>query len=157
MKVYLIHHATAFSLEEDPKRHLTELGRGQADRLGARFADAGISPVKILHSDKQWVLETAERMAAAMGVPDRTAVAAYPIDTPDPVEPFIDEINNTDGDIMMVGHVRFLRRVASRLVCGDEGVEVLNFKPDFCTMFCLGEEDGDWTVRFGWRHEHLSG
>ena len=79
MKVYLIHHTTAFSLEQDPERHLTELGRAQADRLGTRFAAAGIDPVRILHSDKQWVRETAERIGAVMGLSDRLAVAGYPI------------------------------------------------------------------------------
>ena len=53
MKIYLIHHTTAFKLEEDQARHLTERGREQADRLGARFVAAGINPVRILYSDKQ--------------------------------------------------------------------------------------------------------
>ena len=48
MKIYLIHHATAFSADEDPERHLTPLGRDQADRLGARLAAAGADPMRIL-------------------------------------------------------------------------------------------------------------
>jgi phosphohistidine phosphatase SixA len=157
MRVYLIHHATAFKIEEDPERHLTELGRSQADRLGARFAAAGVDPVRILHSDKQWVLETAERIAAVMGMSDRTAVAGYEINTDDPIEPFLAEIEKADGDIMMVGHVKYLRRAAAQLVTGDETLEVIAFKPDFGSAFCLEDEDGDWTVRFGWRQEHAAG
>lgn len=157
MKVYLIHHATAFKAEEDPERHLTQLGREQADRLGARFAAAGIDPVRILHSDKQWVRETAEHIADVMGLSDRLAVAGYPIDTDDDVAPFMAEIEAADGDLMMVGHVAFLRQAAAKLVTGDESVQVISFKPDFGTAFCIEKEDGDWIVRFGWRQEHVPG
>lgn len=157
MKVYLIHHATAFKIEEDPARHLTDLGREQADRLGGRFAAAGIDPVRILHSYKQWVRETAERIADVMGLSDRLAIAGYPIDTDDDVAPFMAEIEAADGDLMMVGHVAFLRRAAAKLVTGDESVQVISFKPDFGTAFCIEKEDGDWIVRFGWRQEHVPG
>jgi phosphohistidine phosphatase SixA len=156
MKVYLIHHATAFSLEEDPERHLTEQGRAQADRLGARFAAAGVDPARILHSDKQWVKETAQRIAAAMDLSDRTAVAGYEINTGDDLAPFLADIKAGDGDLMMVGHVEFLRRAAAKLVTGDESAQVIAFKPDFGTAFCLEDEEGDWIVRFGWRQEYLA-
>ncbi len=157
MKVYLIHHAATHTLEEDPERHLTEEGRKQADRLGTRFKAAGIAPVRILHSDKQWPMETAERIAAVMGLSDRTAVADYPIDTGDAVAPFLAEIAASDGDIMMSGHIDFLRRTASALVCGDEAIQVVDFKPDFGTVFCLEGDGDDWIVRFGWRQEHAPG
>tara|TARA_R110002072_G_scaffold132608_13_gene272770 strand:+ start:2553 stop:3026 length:474 start_codon:yes stop_codon:yes gene_type:complete len=157
MKIYLIHHATAFSLEEDPERHLTDLGRDQADRLGSRFRAAGVDPVRILHSDKQWVSETADRIAAAMGMEDRTELAAYPINTGDDLSPFLAEIDQSAGDLMMVGHVEYLRRTASKLVAGDEAIQVIGFKPDFGTVFCLEQEDGGWIVRFGWRQEHPAG
>ena len=157
MKVYLIHHATAFKMEEDPERHLTQLGREQADRLGARFAAAGIETLRILHSDKQWVHETAERIANVMGQSDRLAVAGYPIDKNDDVAPFIDEIGAGSGDLMMVGHVAYLRRAAAKLVTGDESVQVISFKPDFGTAFCLEKEKDDWIVRFGWRQEDAAG
>ena len=154
MKFYLIHHATAFKLEEDPDRHLTELGRKQADHLGARFVAAGINPTRILYSDKQWVRETAERIADVMGASDKLEVAGYPIDTNDDVRPLIAEIEAASGDLMMVGHVAYLRRVAAKLVTGDDSMQVISFKPDFGTTFCLEKEDGDWIVRFGWRQEH---
>lgn len=157
MKVYLIHHAATHTVEEDPERHLTEAGRDQADRLGSRFKAAGIAPTRILHSDKQWPMETAERIAAVMGLSDRTVLAGYPINTGDPVSPFLAEIAASDGDIMMAGHVDYLLRSASALVCGDESIPVVAFKPDFGTVFCIEGEADDWIVRFGWRQEHAPG
>ena len=157
MKIYLIHHATAFKAEEDPQRHLTPLGRDQADRLGARLAAAGADPVRILHSDKQWVMETAQRIAAAMDMSDRTAVADYEINTGDDLAPFLAEIDATVGDLIMVGHVEYLRRAAAKLVTGEEATQVIAFKPDFGNAFCLEDEDGEWIVRFGWRQDDPAG
>lgn len=157
MKVYLIHHTTAFSADEDPERHLKPQGRDEADRLGTRFKDAGVAPGRILHSDKKWVRETAERLAVVLGMSGRTEVAGYPIDTGDPVAPFLDEIRASDGDIMMVGHVDYLIRTASALVCGDENNHAVAFKPGFGSVFCLEGDGDDWVVRFGWLQEHPAG
>lgn len=155
MKVYLIHHANAFTVEQDPERRLSEAGRAEADRLGAHFRAAGVAPARILHSEKQWTLESAERIAAALGAENKTAIAGYPINTGDPTEPFMAEIAACDGDIMMVGHADYLVRSASRLVCGDEAVRVVEFKPGNCTAFCLEADGDDWAVTFGWRQEHM--
>ena len=62
MKVYLVHHTDALSAEQDPQRHISPKGREQADRLGARLSALGVAPVRILHSDKQWTIDTAERV-----------------------------------------------------------------------------------------------
>ena len=155
MKVYLTHHANVLSAEQDPGRHLSETGRQESDRLGAHLKAAGAAPVRILHSDKQWTKETAERIAAVMGFQDRTGIPEYPIGTGDPIAPFLAEIG-AGGDVMMVGHSDFLRRSANKLLCGDESIRVIEFKPGNCTTFCLEERDGDWAVTFGWRQEHMT-
>ena len=85
MKVYLVHHVDALSAEQDPQRHISPKGREQADRLGVRFRALGVAPARILHSDKQWTIDTAERIAAKLGAEDKTAQTAYPINTGDPV------------------------------------------------------------------------
>ena len=156
MKVYLIHHANALTAEQDPERHLSELGRDQAARLGARLKKAGATPVRILHSDKQWTTETAERVAAAMGEGDKTDTAAYPVGTGDDIQPFLAEIKASQGDIAMAGHVDYLMRSASKLLCGDEAIRMVEFKPGHGTAFCLDGEGNDWAVAFGWRQDHVA-
>ena len=157
MKVYLVHHTDALSAEQDPQRHISPKGREQADRLGARFRALGVAPVRILHSEKQWTIDTAERIAAKLGMQDRTAKAAYPINTDDPIEPFMAEIGNAGGDIMMCGHVVFLERVAAKLVCGDEKRAVAAFKPGNGTALCLEGEGDRWVVTYMWRDDHAPG
>ena len=157
MKVYLVHHANALTAEQDPARPLSRQGRDEADRLGARLKVAGATPVRILHSDKQWTRETAERIAVAMGAKNTTALAGYPVNTGQSIEPFMQEISDSQGDIMMAGHVDYLLRSASRLLCGDENIRVVEFKPGNGTAFCLEGDGDDWAVIFGWRQDHAAG
>ena len=154
MKVYLVHHTDALSAEQDPGRHLSELGRAQADRIARRLKDAGAAPVRILHSDKQWTTETGQRIAAILDTPAKTETTHYPCNSGDPVAPFIVDIRNCPGDIMMTGHHEYLVRTASRLLCGDEDIPIIVFKPGNGTVFCLEGEGNDWVVAFGWRPEH---
>jgi phosphohistidine phosphatase len=157
MKVYLVHHADALSAEQDPQRHISPKGREQSDRLGMRFRALGVAPVRILHSDKQWTIDTARRIAAKLGAEDKTAKAAYPINTGDPVAPFMAEIAAIGGDIMMCGHVEYLLRSASRLVCGDEKRKVVEFKPGNGTAVCLEGKGEDWVITYAWRQDHAPG
>ena len=157
MKVYLVHHVDALSAEQDPQRHISPMGRDQADRLGSRLRALGVAPVRILHSDKQWTIDTAERVAAKLGAQDKTATAAYPINTGDPLAPFMAEIASAGGDIMMCGHVEYLLRSASRLVCGDETRKVVEFKPGNGTAVCLEGEGDAWAVTYAWRQDHAPG
>ena len=157
MKVYLVHHVNALSAEEDPQRHISKQGRDEADRLGTRFRAAGVAPVRILHSDKQWTIDTAQRIAAKLGMEDRAVKASYPINTGDAVAPFVDEIKAAKGDLMMCGHIDYLLRAASRLVCGNEKKKVVEFKPGNGTVVCLEGEGDAWHIVFMWRDDHAPG
>ena len=118
---------------------------------------AGWHPVSEIRSDKQWTIDTAVRIAAKLGMEERAAKAAYPINTDDAVAPFLAEINAAKGDIMMCGHVDYLLRSASRLVCGDEKKKVVEFKPGNGTVVCLEGKGDEWVVTWMWRQDHAAG
>jgi phosphohistidine phosphatase SixA len=159
MKVYLVHHADALKAEQDPQRHISPMGREQSDRLGTRLRTLGAAPVRILHSDKQWTIDTAVHIAAKLGASDKTVKTAYPINTGDALAPFLADIAAVSGkgDIMMCGHVDYLLRAASQLVCGDEKRKVVEFKPGNGTMVCLEGSGKDWAVAYAWRQDHAPG
>ena len=157
MKVYLVHHTHALTKEQDPQRHISPQGQTEADRLGNRFRALGVAPTRILHSDKQWTIDTAQRIAAKLGMEDRAAKAAYPINTDDAVAPFVAEIKAAKGDVMMCGHVAYLTRSAARLVCGDEKKQVVEFKPGNGTAVCLEGQGDKWVVAWMWRQDHAAG
>jgi phosphohistidine phosphatase SixA len=156
VKVYLVHHVEALPEQKGPQRHISAKGRQQADRLGKRLAAAGVAPKRVLHSDKQWSIDTAEHIAEALGVKPALAMASYPIHTGDAIGPFISEIAEAGGDIMMCGHMDYLMRTASTLVSGDETRKVLQFKPGHGTTVCLEGEGRDWAVAFLWRQDDPS-
>jgi phosphohistidine phosphatase SixA len=157
MKVILVHHANALSADEDPARHLSAQGVKESERLGRFLKAQGISPARILHSDKQWTLETGERVAEAMGATGKTATAAYEINTDDAVDPFIAEINASNGDIIMTGHSDYIVRAASKLLTGDESNQAIEVKPGNGTAFCLEGSGDNWVLAWGWRQEQLPG
>ena len=157
MKIYLVHHVDALSAKQDPQRHISPMGRDQADRLGTRLHALGATPARILHSDKQWTIDTAERIATKLGASDKTAKTAYPINTNDPIAPFMAEIAATNGDIMMCGHVDYLLRSTSHLVCGDESRKVFEFKPGNGTAVCLEGKGDEWAIIYAWRQDHAPG
>jgi phosphohistidine phosphatase SixA len=157
MKVVLVHHVDALTAEQDPQRHISAKGEAQADRLGARLKAQGFAPVRILHSEAQWVTDTALRIAEKMGAAGKTAKAAYPINTGDAVAPFLAEIAATKGDLMMCGHIDYLLRAVAKIVCGDEKRKVFDFKPGNGTAVCLEGEGDEWSITWAWRQDHAPG
>jgi phosphohistidine phosphatase SixA len=157
VRVYLVHHAHPWSVEQDPKRHLSEKGRGQAGRVGTRLRALGAAPVRILHSDSQYTADTAMCVAAKLSAEDKTATATYPIKSGDSVEPFMAEIAAAGGDIMMCGHFEYLERAASRLVCRNETRKVVAFKPGNGTTICIEGEGDEWVITYAWRQDHAPG
>jgi phosphohistidine phosphatase SixA len=157
MKVILVHHVDALKAEQDPQRHISPKGHAQAERLAARFKALGLSPVRILHSEAQWVTDTAVVIAQKMGLGERAAKAAYPINTGDSVAPFLAEIAATKGDLMMCGHIDFLLRAVAKIVCGDEKRKVFDFKPGNGTAVCIEGEGSEWSITWAWRQDHAPG
>jgi len=157
MKVYLVHHADVLTPAQDPQRHLSPQGKRECERLAARFKALGVAPVRLLHSELQWSLETAQRIAMGLGMASKAAKAAYPVNTGDPLAPFLAEIAAAGGDIMMCGHVDYLLRTASQLVCGNEACKVVEFKPGNGTAVCIEGEGNEWVITWAWRQDHAPG
>ena len=155
MKVYLVHHANAFTAKENPERPLTELGEAQADRVGRFLRNAGVKPERILHSDKLWTRQTAERVAAVLGDAGLPTIPPYDIANDAAVDPFVADVAKGGADVVMTGHSEFLQRAGSKLVCGDEFAAAIDFKPGNAAVFCLEGEGDKWWVSYALRQEHM--
>ena len=68
MRLFLVRHAEAEPGEPDDLRALTPHGRRQAQELGERFAKHGIAPDAILSSPLLRARQTAEGIAAGVGL-----------------------------------------------------------------------------------------
>lgn len=144
MKLYLIQHGEATTEEIDPSRPLTPKGRGDIQKIAFFLKDAGVDPRLILHSGKTRARQTAEIIAAQLG-PDCQVKEREGLAPNDPVKGIISEISGTANDLMIVGHMPFLGKLASTLLTGSESKNVVAFRQG--RVVCLQRnEDQTWQV-----------
>jgi phosphohistidine phosphatase len=147
MKVYLVQHAEAKSKEEDPDRPLSDRGWAEIRTVAAYVAEhADIEVNQIYHSGKVRARQTAEALAAALH-------PAEGIDQVDDLAPLAEAsvwaagLTGMTDDIMLVGHLPHLSKLAGLLLCQDEAKPVVAFRMG--GIVCLSQaESGDWSVRW---------
>jgi|TARA_B100001971_G_C17748411_1_gene314191 phosphohistidine phosphatase len=66
-------------------------------------------------------------------------------------------IDGWTEDTIIVGHLPFMSKLASRLVTGNEDETVVHFKPGSVACIERGENGGGWTVQWFLRPELLGG
>ena len=143
MRLYLVQHGEALPESSDPERPLSEKGRADVARVAAMLQRAAIRVGVIQHSGKKRAAQTAELLATAIGV-EQTIVRSG-IGPKDAVGPLIADVTCRADDLMVVGHLPFLGRVAAALVNGDESKPVVSFQQGGVVCLCR-EEVGIWTV-----------
>ena len=143
MKLYLVQHGDAVARQVDPDRPLSAQGRADIERLARLLAARGIRVSRVFHSGKTRAKQTAESLAAALG--GAVAAARTGLNPNDPTDAVLQDIAQGDDDVLLVGHLPFLGRLASRLLGRKEAKATLGFRPG--SAACL-ERDGDgrWIV-----------
>jgi phosphohistidine phosphatase len=146
MLLYLVQHAEAKSKEEDPARDLTEKGRQDILRVANYVENLNLAVSHIFHSGKARAASTAQTLASSLkppkGVSDTTGLA--PLDDP---QIWAERLATMAEDIVLVGHLPHLARLAAQLLTGDKENSVIHFKMG--GMVCLRrEEGGQWAVEW---------
>ena len=145
MYLYLIQHGEAKSESEDPNRSLTERGRTETLRVANKARKLGVNPYKILHSEKLRARQTAEIMADILGI--KKVEIAQGLNPNDNVHPWAKHISKENQDIMIVGHLPFMGRLVSLLLCGNENTGVIHFR--YSAIGCLEQKQGNkWSVHW---------
>ncbi|GAB4338086.1 MAG: phosphohistidine phosphatase SixA [Candidatus Abyssubacteria bacterium] len=144
MKAYLVQHGEATSKEVNPDRPLTDKGRSDVFKVAALIRPLALQVGEIVHSGKARAAQTAELLAEVIvsvgGVKARDGLAPN-----DPVEPLREELNSVSQDIMLVGHLPFLGKLAAALVTGSEERNVVSFRQG--GIVCLERSDDKrWAV-----------
>ena len=147
MKLYLIQHGEAKTEREDPERSLTEMGEEEVKKVSKAAERLNIRPSKIYHSGKTRAKQTAEIILSGLKIPDLTAEAVQGLNPNDDVRPWADRISKETRDLMIVGHLPFLDKLTSLLICGDESARVVLFR--YSAIICLDQKDDKrWAVRW---------
>ncbi len=127
MLLYLVQHAEAKREEEDPARDLTEKGRIDIERLSHHMEKLNVQVRQIFHSGKTRAQSTANVLARHLKPPAGVSEAPglAPLDDP---EVWAGQIAKMDEDILLVGHLPHLGRLAALLLSGDKERSVINFQ-----------------------------
>lgn len=126
MKLYLVQHGKALPREVNPDRGLSEVGRLEVETVAQQARAWAIRPSRIIHSSKTRARQTAEILESALtpGVPCAEQEGLDPLD-----DVLVTAQRMPVGeDVMIVGHLPFLSRLASYLVTGSPGVEICAFR-----------------------------
>jgi phosphohistidine phosphatase len=144
MKLYLIQHGEAKSEAEDPERSLTTQGEEEVRGAARVSKRLDIQASKVYHSGKRRAHQTAEIIANALKLPVESAQGLNPLDD---VRPWAERISKETKDLIIVGHLPFLEKMVSFLLCGDETARLVLFR--YGAIACLDQkEDGRWAVRW---------
>jgi len=146
MRVYLAQHAKAFSSEEDPSRSLTEEGRSEAEKVARFIKPLNLSVDLLWHSGKKRAEQTAEIFAQALNI--GKGLSMHPgLGPNDDVAPLADDLACQENDIMIVGHLPFLARLASLLLTGSPEAAVVSFTN--AGIVCMQRGEGNrWCIEW---------
>jgi phosphohistidine phosphatase len=131
MTIYLVRHGEARPEVDDASRALSERGRAEIERV-ARLVATLRPPV-------------AEILAAALG-PARGVRAAQGLAPGDEPAVAAAECEAATEPILLVSHMPHLGRLASQLLIGEAGRELIRFETG--TVACLSRAERGWVVEW---------
>jgi len=144
MRVYLIQHGLAKSKDEDATRPLTEQGLAESWNVAAFVTELRLCVKAIWQSGKTRAAQTAEVFAGAFGAAEGV-VRRGGLAPNDDVAPVAEAIERAEGDLVLVGHMPFLSKLAARLLLGKESPEPISFRNSGVVCLRRGDE-GAWQV-----------
>jgi phosphohistidine phosphatase len=149
MKLYLVQHARAASKEVDPQRPLTAEGQQDMHKVAEFVKPLQITVDSLWHSGKTRAKQTAEILAKVITLENE--MAAHDGLAPNDDVQVIKEIIISSGeDLMIVGHMPFMAKLASLLLTGSESSGTVTFRQGgvVCLSFAPKgqEEDIRWQI-----------
>lgn len=150
MKLYLIQHGLALAKEENPERPLSTQGKAQTQRTAEYLKFRSIKVNAIWHSTKLRAVQTAEIIAEALAC--RKIQARDDMNPLDTVEKLPEEILASNKDIMIIGHLPFLQKLADCLLTSSEESKIIAFKNSGVVCLDYAEE---WKIDWLISPEHM--
>ena len=145
MFLYLVQHGEAVVKEEDSQRPLSKSGVAKVKRVAAFAAhNCNITVSRILHSGKLRARQTAEIFATILQRPEPDRV--------DNLEPLTDpaswqnRLAESSEDLMLVGHLPYMSRLASALLCGDSARDSVLFQMG--GIAALKRDNNLWAIQW---------
>jgi phosphohistidine phosphatase len=146
MKLYLVQHAKAASKQEDPQRPLTDEGFGDIQKVAKFLRPLELKVDYIWHSGKKRAEQTAGVLSEVVEV-EIQAAAHEGLGPNDDVAVLKEEIISDQKDVMVVGHMPFVSKLASLLLTGSETPGPIAFKQG--GVICLNlTDENNWQIEW---------
>ena len=146
MELYLVQHGEATSKEVNPERPLTEKGKEDVTKVAKFLKRCGLEIDIIWHSTKTRAIETAEIISSILS-PKRGTEQKEGLAPNDPVREVFTAIKSEEKNLMIVGHLPFLQKLASLILIGSETGQMIGFRQG--GVVCLRQnEGGSWQIGF---------
>lgn len=140
MKIYLVQHGINRPEKEDAEKGLSEQGIQDVEKVAKFVSKMNLQFEAIFHSNKKRAAQTAsilgQHLKLSLGVHETDFLSPN-----DDIAVWVDRALCSDADPIIVGHLPFLDRFASRLIAQDEGKQVLFFQRG--GMVCLESDNAE--------------
>lgn len=132
--------------EVDPEQGLSDEGWAETKKIALAAREHGLKIARIMHSGRKRAAQTAEIFAASLR-PHGGLTQGDGLNPLDDVATFSVKIDESE-DLMLVGHLPFLERLASFLIIGIPEKSVIRFQNS--GIVCLGKDTAadHWTIRW---------
>ena len=126
MRLYLIRHGISLPEEKDPEKSLSQEGKEQTQKIAEFLKTKSVKVDAIWHSPKLRAIQTAQIISKSIFCPEiQERNDLNPLDS---VEKFPEEIQSLNKNLMIVGHLPFLQKLASLLLSGAETNQSISYK-----------------------------
>jgi len=148
MQIYLVQHGESQPEEIDPERRLTENGARAVQRVADFLrTSGGLHVDAIWHSGKARAQQTAELLGPATRAGEGALMQHDGLAPKDAVEPIKRELEQGNSNVMIVGHLPFLGRLAALLLTGNADNEVVAFQLS-CVVSLNRDDAGRWKLEW---------
>lgn len=154
MKLYLVQHGDALPKDVDPERPLSAKGCDDAVGMAAFFQSAGVSVDEVVHSGKTRAAQTATLLAGAVW-PGQTPLRIEGLAPNDSTDHLLHAAEAAGGDLMAVGHMPFMGRMAARCLSGSQDGAQIAFEPG--VVVCLERLEDGWQLNWMLRPSMIAG
>ena len=141
MNLYLIQHGLSLPEEKDPGRPLSPEGEEQTRKIAEFLKSKKIRVDCLWHSPKLRAIQTARIISESIScaeIHQRNDLS--PLDS---VSEFPHKIKSLNKNLMIVGHLPFLQKLAALLLTGTEDQKMISFK--YSGVVCLEYTD-TWNI-----------
>lgn len=146
MALYLVQHGKSLSKEQDPERSLSDEGLAEVTHIAGLAKQNGIRPALINHSGKKRAQQTAEIFASSLN-PKNGVQQINEINPLDDVTIIAEQLK-TEQNLMLVGHLPFMEKLASYLITGMQDKPVVKFQNAGIVCLDLHPDTHTWIIKW---------